>query len=730
MKSCLCKISAVLLLIASTNYLAAQKLVFKEDFESDINALEAKGWLFKKALDTEGINLISSLPVSGNQSLEIRSKGVNYAYILIPVEPGKRYYGSVKMRCSNVRDRKLTNPAVQRNRGAVMFFQLSTKDKKHLNGGSFPRGLKGTGETWVLHEVKETKPMPARVKYINLTIGVEGVGTAVFDDIAIYEMPEKISIVSPAPDQEVKNEQLTLKWRPKLVSAVKLSRDPLFPVEKTFTLYDIKGDGEVKVDFDLSKGKWYWLVDARPAMNDLAKSSFVVENITSLNNARVSELWKNEFTSPQPELKFQVFPYQKKNKVKVEIDGKEAPLKDFGNGVYSFVPARKIVEKVYCVEITVNGKTSKFIYSTTKRKTKISFRKDNTMLIDGKPFFPIGAYRDPSDWLIFTGVKEAGFNMSHSYYFEEKTAAVEKARKYLKEAEKNGVKIFMGISRKKIKTADEFWIKYFCASLKSSRALITWYLFDEPIDHRIPIFTLGMAMNSLRDVDPQTPISVLFTASGIKNVENMELYRDLRLANIFWVDSYPVEKDIFDAKQYYERHLEAKKAAGNRPFWAVVQGSDLNVYPRAKTKKVKYPTALQSRVMAHSLLAAGADGLIWYWGPKTAYHIKNDAPHVWKGICETTREINKLAPYLVGDRTKIKLSVPENIQYWSAKNESKQIVSIINLSHKPVKAKIKFPKPAPEKLNLFESDKTLALDNGTLDISLNAYEVKIFSWGL
>jgi hypothetical protein len=67
--------------------------------------------------------------------------------------------------------------------------------------------------------------------------------------------------------------------------------------------------------------------------------------------------------------------------------------------------------------------------------------------------------------------------------------------------------------------------------------------------------------------------------------------------------------------------------------------------------------------MGHILLAAGSDGLIWYWGPKSAYHIKNDAPHVWKGICTTTLEIKKLLPYLVGDRSKIKLDIPGNIQY-------------------------------------------------------------------
>ena len=490
----------------------------------------------------------------------------------------------------------------------------------------------------------------------------------------------------------------------------------------------LRENGRVTLDFSLTKGKWYWMVNAKPAIASLAKSSFEVNNVNSLEKVKVVELWKNKFTGAVPELKFKVFPYLKNNKVTVKIDGKDAVVKDIGSGFYSFIPSQKIAEKVYHVEIIVNGKTSKFIYSTVNRKNKISFRKDNTMLIDGKPFFPVGTYRDPSDWLIFTGVKEGGFNMAHSYCFEEESVPVKKAKKYLADAERNGIKVFMGISRKKIAELDKFWLQNFCASLKNSSSLVTWYLFDEPIAHRIPLFTLSSTIDYLRSVDSETPISTLFTKYAVNDSKNLKWYRDSKLMDIFWFDHYPVHKATFDAVYYYKLHCKAQKAAGSSPFWAVVQGSDLNVYPNAKTKTVRYPTAIQTRLMAHILLAAGADGLIWYWGPKSAYHIKKDAPHVWAGICKTTREIKKLLPYLVGDRTKIKLAVPGNIQYWSAKNKSKHIVSIINLSDKPTKAKIKFPNSTPEHLILFGTDKTKTLDNSTLNIVLKSYEVKIYSW--
>ena len=179
MKNFLRKFPVALLLILTGNSLLAQKIIFKEDFESNLNTLESKGWNIA-GKNSKGIKLISSNPISGNKSLEVKSRGVKYANILVPVKSGKKYYGSVKMRYINVRNRKLSNPSVQRNRGAVMFFQLRTKANKHLNGGTFPRGRKGTSIKWVIHKVKETKAMPKYVAYINLTIGVESLGNGCF----------------------------------------------------------------------------------------------------------------------------------------------------------------------------------------------------------------------------------------------------------------------------------------------------------------------------------------------------------------------------------------------------------------------------------------------------------------------------------------------------------------------------------------------------------------------
>jgi hypothetical protein len=114
------------------------------------------------------------------------------------------------------------------------------------------------------------------------------------------------------------------------------------------------------------------------------------------------------------------------------------------------------------------------------------------MLVDGKPFYPIGTYRDPSDRNDdFTGITHAGFNITHSYDFEGKDATIEQARAYLDAAQAAGVKVFMGIPRHLFFAREWNAIQKWVAALMDHPALLVWYLMDEP---EAPKWRLNPAM--------------------------------------------------------------------------------------------------------------------------------------------------------------------------------------------------------------------------------------------
>ena len=707
------KLLFILSIIVCASYqIFANVVVMQEDFNTSKVKLKQKGW---------------ELPVSakfipnkeGGNSLKIIAlKKRSYATFFIPVQEGKVYSGKVKIKYFNVKGK----------RGAVLFLEFADKDKKHVSGGAFPMGGKGTLEKWGEHCVKQTVRIPARVKFIKVYIGVEGTGTAIFDDLAIMEVVDFIQQQKPVDNGLLTTNQPRFSWRPKLTGAVlQLSQDPAFSKDKTFFLFDGKGRGCIQPDFSLAAGKWYWKVKmSYPALKAKKTFSFRVPSGIPARSVRITPLWENKFSSLQPLLKVQIYPELNTDKVKVAVDGVSSKILSCNNNVITFKPNQKLKKGVYDINIIVDKQKHNFIYSTIESANKISFRKDKIMLLNGKPFFPIGAYRDPSDSISdFSGVKEAGFNMTHSYLFEEQKGNLKKALQYLENAQKNNIKVFMGINRENLKNLETNEIQKYCASIKAQKSLLSWYLFDEPIYNKLPPICLERGYQAIKSVDKDHPVGLLFCRMPSSDAEKQLLNEAL---DVLWTDRYRIKNNNFNTHEYNNFLLESKENAGEKPFWSVIQGSDLNVWPNGASKTAKYPTPLQTRLLAHMSLAAGAAGLIWYWAPKRAYHIKKDAPAVWQGICETVKEINELTPYLVGEREKYPIKLPKQVKYWSAAANGKRVLTLVNTADNESEFKTSFNVKSGVLIKDFYSQKIVEQKENMVNVRLNRYEVKIYYW--
>jgi hypothetical protein len=343
------------------------------------------------------------------------------------------------------------------------------------------------------------------------------------------------------------------------------------------------------------------------------------------------------------------------NGINIQIDGIAAKIIRNNNGVVCFAPSSPLDKGMHKVNVSFKGQETKFIYCNKDEGDKISFRKDGILLINNKPFFPVGCLRDPSE---FPGLLEAEFNMVHLYDFEDKEPPkIEAVRKYLENAAKNNLKVFMGISRKKIHSCDEEWIENYCAALKDQKSLLAWYLYDEPIACNIPLPTLCKTCQTIKRVDSNHPTLILEYIMHAGEIQDAIINNAV---DIFAGDWYPIRSHDFDVLQYEEFIHKTKKAANGKPFWIVLQGQDLNVWDKL-SKKPQYPTPQQSRLMAHLALSGGTNGLLWYWGRSKimGYNVRTDTPEIWKGICDTVNEIKKLIPFLVKERNKYQL--PEKI---------------------------------------------------------------------
>ncbi|MFA6716738.1 MAG: hypothetical protein WCS27_15260, partial [Victivallaceae bacterium] len=428
----------------------------REDFNTSIPELEKKGWTLPKGTKLIGNN-------GDGSCLKITTDQAQYASYCLPIEKGKNYCGKIKVKCFNVKKYK------SRDRGAVLFFQLADKNKKWVAGGTFPKGIYGTHEKWVEIIVPYTIKMNSEHGFIQILAGIEGQGTVIFDDLTVKEMSNPLVLQAPENNALLTTSRPEFKWSPKYSGVVLLSQNPSFPENATFSLFSYKPVDCIRPKFALASGKWYWKVKTfYPNFTSKEPFSFEVAPDAPKRPVKIIPLWINKFSSAQPKLTFQIYPQQEIRNIDIKLNGVKGRILSNKNGLVTFEPAQNLNKGAYDVSITVEKQSFDFVYSTTESSNKITFRKDKVMLLNGKPFFPVGAYRDPSDSLHdFSGLHEAGFNVTHSYSFEDqKTADIQAAKNYLELAEKNNIKVFMGINRRKIKDIDTVWVQKFCANLK------------------------------------------------------------------------------------------------------------------------------------------------------------------------------------------------------------------------------------------------------------------------
>lgn len=133
--------------------------------------------------------------------------------------------------------------------------------------------------------------------------------------------------------------------------------------------------------------------------------------------------------------------------------------------------------------------------------------------------------------------------------------------------------------------------------------------------------------------------------------------------------------------------------------------------------------------MAFIALASEANGLVWYWGPNSTYHIRRDAPAVWAGICRTVRELRDLTPFLVarpaaGDA----IEVPVPLLAWSRQAGGDRLLALVNPGKVPVEGTVDLRSFGVRHVGARATGERVDLDEGKLSVSLASHEVRILQW--
>ena len=432
------------------------------------------------------------------------------------------------------------------------------------------------------------------------------------------------------------------------------------------------------------------------------------------------------------------------NSLKVSVDGtdKTAAFARAGDVITLAAPSGGWAQGLHTAEVSVadfhgyKTKSLKMFYVGDAPSTpKVTLRDDGMTLVDGKPFFAIGLYavckRDfngKSFDVAFKGLKDAGFNLAHTYGNAYDPDFLAGAAKY-------GLKLWVQA---------RFPDKRLIEVGRHHPSIIAWYLGDDTADH-IPPELEADYDEAVKAVDP-TRISVQADPIG-GSPGGVSRYADYVTATDgFMPEIYPVRNaagDPTDATCVAQTIRDMKQVAedvrryGNgtpRTCWAIIQ------YFKGWSGWKHFPSREQLFAMTFAAVIHGAHGVTWYtYGGFGDNEGVTSTPERWRNICDLAGRLAELSPVLE-ERTPPQPPAPTvvsgpksdplgggpSVTCLLKRHGGLTYLFAVNATTEPVSAEL--PADGATTVEVLHENRNCAAKNGRLADSFAPFAVHVYRW--
>ncbi|MFA9480288.1 hypothetical protein ACERK3_18600 [Phycisphaerales bacterium AB-hyl4] len=737
-------IAGVVLGFAVSPALAADEkrsLIYAEDFESDLGALvNNRDWRLP------GHANLHRDEERQSQSLVIpQPRGdTQYARINIPVKVGRIYTIRYETRTVNVeRDSALRN-----SRGAVVFAQFADHNGHYVDGGTFPVGLYGTND-WQERSFELRNPVPENAVYLDLLLGLEGTGEVYYDNLRVYAAVEPFSALHPANDATVDERRPELRWDVNdNYARYRLELSPTPDFDSSTLTYVYTNELSARPPMGLDPGEWHWRV--RPWYPSRVgfkggpsdPHRFVVSESASTWPPAVQPLGYVWAEGARRTFDVKVSPNDPDFVVRAWVNDVEAEQTGSNAEHVTFRPANDLEPGIHELKVEVYASGDQVadaegILNNTTPGSRSQIGDGGIMVIDDEPFFPIGAFGEPSNSMTdFTGYIEAGLNMAFSYHSVEDA---ERSYRHLNKAHEHGIRVMLRHnSGWGYQDSYDLDLQRWVGRFMQHPALVAWYLGDEPELYGYSPTCIDLLREEMKATDPHTThtlVSHTIDQFGHKSDVFMPMTYVL---GPFWHDI----GDPLDSRKMYSMPQGIGTARANlpegHPQWAILQmfdprfqeyGKDFDAAVE-KLGPPSRPTYEETRCMAYTALAYDVQGIFfWYFTTPTAYNIRLDAPAVWDGIVRTSHELDSLQPYLVQPKADADvLELDEPLLAWTREVDGRRVMAVINTQIDPVSATINLSQFGVDTIHARESGEAVAVKDGQLSLSFESHQVRVFEW--
>ncbi len=371
-------------------------------------------------------------------------------------------------------------------------------------------------------------------------------------------------------------------------------------------------------------------------------------------------------------------------------------------------------------------------FGESVKKNVVTMRDDGFVLIDGKPFFPIGLYgmsekpfNDNSYDKAFKDLHKNGFNFAHTY---KDCGLGEKRQHFLDCAAANGIKVWVPIAGDLVGCM---------LRERNHPAILAWYLGDDTADH-IPADVVRRNHLRCHAIDNA---HLTTQADGIGGFYTNRYIPYVHSTDTFLPEIYPVTSPTPQPTEVPSVIRDIKachysvRVCGSpvKSIWAIIQ--HFKGYGSWK----RFPSFDELRAMSYLSVIHGAHGITWYTygGNDTTNLGVASSPERWNEICTVARELSFLSPAITSRSAKTQpnatvLDGPQvdglkfpSINCLLKDNDGDKILMTANSANEAIKAQISL-KGFKSATVLFEN-RTVAIDaEGNLKDDFAPFAVHVY----
>ncbi len=284
------------------------------------------------------------------------------------------------------------------------------------------------------------------------------------------------------------------------------------------------------------------------------------------------------------------------------------------------------------------------LYDKEATENIVTMRDDGFVLVDGKPFFPIGLYavwkREFNGNNIdkaFKDLKAAGFNFAHTYNASRNADFAE----FLNTADKYGFKLWI--------TPGSDMINNIIRE-RHHPSILAWYIGDDTHTYFSPedVKRNHDICHSLDNAHLTTQAD----GTGPRGASHYEAF--IGSTDSFMPEIYPVREDKPDAKEVPTviRDMKtiyddlSRNGSPVKTIWAIIQHFDGWGWKR-------FPSFDELRAMSYLSIIHGAHGITWYtYGGYNQNHGVTSTPEHWREITTVAGELASIQNQLCSRHAK------------------------------------------------------------------------------